>query len=124
MSGSHCILYCGKQGIQIVRAVMTDTIDEECRCAIHTTLNTTVDIFSNAFNNSRVVPMLYEFGPVETESHRISYKINVIEPVLILEESVMHLPELTLPASGFCSLSSLLSMRMYLRQREVTIGET
>jgi hypothetical protein len=67
------------------------------------------------FNNGRVTHISYESGLVETESPRISYKVSVFERTLILEERVMHLPELTLPASRFRSLSSMFSMRMHLR---------
>src|SRR5260370_12855862 len=97
LSGSSCILYCSKHSIQVERAIMTDTVDEECRCSVHSTLYTTEDVFSYVLNNGRVAKILFESGQVKIEINRILYEMNVIGPILTLEHLAIPLPTLPFP---------------------------
>src|SRR2546421_2493624 len=46
--GRHCGLDCSEERLQFIRIIVAYPIDEECRCAVHSTAYTTQEILAHA----------------------------------------------------------------------------
>jgi len=78
--------------------------------------------------HQRIINFLWGTGretfPVEFERDRVAEEVRVLERVLVLEEKVVHLPELALRARCLRRFGRALRVRMRLRKRKVAEDET
>jgi hypothetical protein len=108
---------------QIVTAVVTDAVHEERRRAVHAAANGAEEVLPHV----RGVPVLRKVRRerLELQPERTRRREQVLrgQPVLMLEEHVVHLPKAALGTRRLGGLGGLERVQVDPTQREVAKGE-
>src|ERR1700736_6256575 len=123
-----CVQECsvgdgGHEGLKIVAAVVPVSVDEKGRRAVHPAAHSTEKIFAHPRRVYAERHLACKLVDVQPDSCRVRQQVLVVECVLMLEELIVHLPELALRSGGFSCLGSPFGVRMDATQREVAKGE-
>ena len=102
---------------------MTAAVDEECRRAVDSAAHTAHEMLAYQARIGSRCQLTGEADDVEIEHLCVAHQVVVGQSVLVLVEHVVHRPERALRRGNFRGLSGGLSVRVDLRQREVTEGE-
>src|SRR5688572_27735297 len=103
--------------------VLDDTVDEESRRAAHVTLRAALHVLAHALQVDLVVHLRGEARHVEIQTFRVRAQVGHREMTLVLEQQVMHLPELALSTRRFRCLCGMHCMRMRRLDREMPENE-
>jgi len=95
------------------------SIDEESRCRVHAAAAATLNVLANPLQVDLIVYLELEPRHVELESLGVHAKLIQLQMGLVLEQQVMHRPELPLRARRFCRLRGKQRMRMDFFEREM-----
>ncbi len=84
----------------------TRSVDEKCRRAAHAAVETALQLLTHALPIDLVVHLGRETCHVEAQPRGVSVQILRSQMCLILEQQVVHRPELALPARAFRRLAA------------------
>src|SRR5881409_2851322 len=93
-----------EQGLELVRVVMAQPVDEECGRPVHAAPNATHEILVHPIGVDVLGELILEQVELEVELLSVGTKIVVREVSLVLVQMIVHLPE---PALGRRSLGRL-----------------
>src|SRR4051794_18637237 len=99
-----------QQRIEIVRTVMAKAIDKERRRAIDAAACAAEHVFAYALGVGAAREFVEEGLEVEVKLLRVTGQVVGFEGFLVLEQEVVHVPELPLRAGGLGSFRGLLRM--------------
>src|SRR5712692_6102956 len=103
---------------------MPDAVDEKRRRPVHAAPHAGEEVAAHP----RRIRSCFESGDearhVQAADLRVASEIRIVQRVLILEQRVVHLPELPLRAGGFGGFRRVLGVRMNLGEREIAVDKT
>jgi hypothetical protein len=105
--------------IDVVRAIVAAAVDEEGRRAGHAAQVRALDVLSDAVRAGAPVQVVGEARHVEPESIGVRHQIGHLQPVLVREQQVVHLPERALIGGGLRGQRRQLGVRMHVCKRQV-----
>src|ERR1022692_2825447 len=112
-----------KQRVDTARAVITHAVDKKGGGAVDPAFCSALEILAYA----REVRAGQNFGDhtagIEAQSRGVLGEILISERVLVLEQEVVHLPELSLCAGRFGGFGRVLRVRMRIDQWKISKGE-
>src|SRR5438128_12666085 len=91
---------------------MLDAVDEECRCAVHTTTSPTLDVALHALHIHMRCQITLKPLDIKADVGRIMGKVVISQRILVLEQLVMHLPEPALRGSRLRCLRGMTRVRI------------
>src|SRR5438034_4709897 len=110
----------GRQGHSVPGLVVADAVDIEGRCPVDPASHATHEVIVDPL----VVGVLLELGlkwrQAQTDCRRMLEQVLERQPVLVLVETVMHLPEAVLIARSLRRFGGQFGVRMNRRYRKVT----
>jgi len=109
--------------LRIERSVVTFTVDKKCRCSVHATSHSALEIFANPRRINARSDFPNHSRLVETEFGRVLREVLILKRPLIFEQKIMHAPKVSLRTGCFRSLGRVFRVRMDLRQWKVAEGE-
>src|SRR5262245_6257542 len=109
----------GEQGPDLIRVVVSHTVDEEGWGAIHSAPNAAHEVLADPRSVNMLSQLVVEPLDVEPEHLSIDTKILVAQAHLVLIEEVMHLPEFALSSRSFSGLGGLFGLGVQDCDREV-----
>src|SRR5919197_2839070 len=108
-----------RQRLQVVGAVVAPAVDEERRRAGDAALVGLVDVFGDAWRELPPPQVLAEALDVQAEALGGGEKLARRERILVVEQLVVHLPELPLGAGGLRRLGGQLGVLVDVVERQV-----
>ena len=114
--GTHCLGQC----LDVVGTVVTTAVDEERRRAGDPARVGAGSVLGNPRRVDVAAELVPEALDVELELLGVATKVDGFQGVLVLQQGVVHLPEVALGAGGLGRLGGYLGMRMHVGEREVT----
>ena len=90
---SQLLLNRVHQVFKRVRPLMLDTVDKECRCAVHITTSPTLDVALHALHIHMRCQITLKPLDIKADVGRIMGKVVISQRILVIEQLVMHLPE-------------------------------
>jgi hypothetical protein len=93
----------GDQGACVVRPDMAAVTDEEGRSASYATGCGTLDVLGDQALCALVLQVVHEAFQVQLQCRRVREQVIERQCFLMLEESLVHVPEPALPTSGLRS---------------------
>src|SRR6266536_5850423 len=112
-------LECSQQGLLFPGTAIQDSIDEERGGALHSTAFATFQILLDAGERALVGQSVCVLLHIETNRLGKLLQVGILKRMLVVEDVIMHLPELTLSCGGFGSQSRVQRVGMDLGEREV-----
>jgi hypothetical protein len=112
-----------KQQVHAKRHILNPAVDEEGRRTSTATFPSTLHVLPNSLEVDTIVHLGGVARQVQTERFGIAVKLLDLEVRLMVEQEIVHGPELGLCRRALCSLRGVQGMRMNLFQRKVTIDE-
>src|SRR5579862_6749927 len=91
---------------------MPNAVDEECRRSVHSAPHATPEILFDSREGLLGLHLLHEPLGVESERLCAFQEISIFEGVLVLEDPVVHLPELPLSGGNLRGLGGVLGVGM------------
>ena len=112
-----------EQSPQTERYVLDRPADEETRRSVHAAVASALHVLANALQVDVIVHFSGIARSVEAQAIRVVLQVLELEMTLVLEQQVVHLPELTLPGGGFGRFRRRKRVRVNFLEREVTEHE-
>src|SRR6266550_988175 len=112
-----------QQRLEIVTAVMTNAVDEEGGRSVDAAANAAEEIIAHPGGVTVFREILRERLELYPDGARVGEQVLRAEPILMLEDHVVHLPEAVPGSCCFGCVGGLERMRVDLAQGEVAIGE-
>src|SRR6267143_6478604 len=100
---------------------MALAVDEECGGPVHSAPHPAHEVLAYAGRVRVRLELARDPIGIEPETGRMSDEIPGPEGVLVLEEPVVHLPELPLHAGRFGGLGRVRRVRMHFAEREISV---
>src|SRR3954462_10683385 len=110
---------CGERG-HVVGPVMSAAVDEECWCSGDPAEIRALDVGGDALRSKTCVEVVGEALHVEAKPPRIGDEVRHRQCVLMSEQEVMHGPERVVGGGRLCCLGRLLSVDVYVGERQVS----
>ena len=108
----------------IIRAVVTQTVNEKRRRAINATAYSTHEILADSTQINMLGQSALDLRRRNAYQRHVFGEMLIVEQVLVRIKHVVHLPELIVRARRLRNLGSVLGMGMYLAQRKVAKNES
>src|SRR5260370_5664239 len=99
-----CLFNCDNETVEIVRAIMSNAIDEKCGCAVDPTADSAGEIGSNAWLKLSFVQSLSQMSRIELNLLSQLLQKPVSEAVLVFAKQIIHLPGLFVCSPRFLCL--------------------
>src|SRR6266536_2087338 len=112
-------LECSKQGILFPGTAIQDSIDEERGGALHSTAFATFQILLDAGERALFGQSVCVLLHIETNCLGKLLQVGILKRMLVVEDVIMHLPELALSGGGLGSQSRVQRVGMDFGEREV-----
>src|SRR5262249_52384357 len=119
LGGVHRLLQRG----EVVRAVVPDAVDEERGGTGDGGQVGGVDVLGDPAGADVPAQVGGEPPDVETDLARVAHQIGHVERVLVVQQLVVHFPELALLARGLSGLRRHLGVRVHVGERQVPEDE-
>jgi len=103
---------------------MTNAIDIEGRCALHAACLATGQVTVDSFSYVRGTPVMLEAHGVQAQLERVHVQIRFCERLLMLEQILVHSPEICLCSSRFSGGCGGARMWMDCLERKMAKHET
>jgi hypothetical protein len=103
---------------------MTNAIDIEGRCALHAACLATGQVTLDSFSYVRGTPVMLEAHGVQAQLERVLVQIRFCERLLMLEQILVHSPEICLCSSRFSGGCGGARMWMDCLERKMAKHET
>src|SRR5207302_9438283 len=116
-------LKCSQQGIVLPGTAIQDPIDEEGRSALHATTFAAFHILLDAGKPALFGHVTCVLLEIQTNCLGKLGQVRILKSMLVMEDSIMHLPEFPLRRSALGSESRVERVRMNLDEREVAIDK-
>src|SRR5213593_1515007 len=113
-----------EQGLELVRVVMAQPVDEGCGRPVHAAPNATHEILMHPIGVDVLGELLVEQVEVEVERLGVGAKIIVGEVPLVLVQMIVHLPEPAFGRRSFGRLGRLFGVGMRGGDWEVAEDES
>src|ERR1043166_2624538 len=107
------------QLLELVSAVVAAAVDEERRRAVHPADHSAPKVVPDLRGPAMGVEVAAEPVEIEPGTAGIALEVGPRETVLVLEDQVVHLPELSLRGARFGGFGGELCVGMQVREREV-----
>ncbi len=104
-----------QQHIERVGIIMSHPVDEEGRGAAYSAMPPAFDILTHPRRKNMVLQLPAEAFGIKSELGSIVQQVLIVERILVLEQHLVHLPELALGCGSFRCFCSMPGMRMQLR---------
>src|SRR2546422_229208 len=108
-----------QQRVKSELAVITLAVDEKRRGAVHASSLATFEILLHTRSMRAVRDVPEEARHIQMYGRCVLAQIVIVKCLLMLEQEIVHLPKLSLDASGFGRFRRALRMRMRMDQRKV-----
>src|SRR6266516_4500738 len=112
-------LECSQQGIVLPGTAIHNPINEERRGALHATAFATFHILLDAGERALVGQSACVLLHIETNRYGKMGQVGILKGMLVVEDGIMHLPELTLHCGGLSCQSRVQRVGMDLGEWEV-----
>jgi len=89
----------------VPRPLITPPVDEESGGAVDSASNTAHEVASDPLSHVSGADDFQKSVGLDPQLRRISNQIECTEPILVLEQEIVHFPELALISGGFGSRS-------------------
>src|SRR5215470_4420493 len=122
-STSKLSFYCLLQVLEPERHIVNDAVDEERGGGAHPAPDPAVDMLVHALQIDMVLHFVVVALQIELCLFRISPHVPGLQMQLVLEQQIMHAPELSLCAGLFRRFRRELGMRVNFPQREIAEHE-
>jgi hypothetical protein len=117
---SHGELNGIRQHVEVEGAIMAHAVNEEGRRAIDAAADAAHKMLTHARRIDMPGDLAGKAGDIEAETGRILDQMVALKGILMLEQQIVHVPELALYSGRLCGFCRVLSMRVDHGQREVT----
>src|SRR5438128_1576682 len=114
----------GPQAVHVERPIVAYTVHVECRSALNAAAFPAYPVAVDPSCNFRRSPVAVEALRLESQVDRVLMEIGILERLLMLEEMLVHRPEVPLCAGRFGCPGCGASMRVDLIQWEMPEDKT
>lgn len=104
--------YRGQQHIERVGIIMSYPVDEEGRGAAYPAMPPDFGILIHPLHKHMVLQLPLEALSIKSEGGSIVQQVLIVERILVLEQHLVHLPELALGSGSCRCFCSMPGMRM------------